>query len=253
MTTALRQRPAIRARDVVLSETTKIITHPATLLAVLLALAANTLFAIIAATDVVRFGASDGTGVPLSAFPAVMFAPVYAFLVLPVYAAASEYHDGQLRMSFSAVPDRNRLVTGKLAAAVGVAILAALVALVPARLILGLHHGLIAPGLLADMARWVGAYLLMSLFVFGLAGVLRSTIAPLVILAVTVTVIGVNAGLVQWPEGVRFLPDQAAMNMLGTPAFDVTELPPAIGALALGLWSLVAICGYAVALIRRDS
>ena len=251
MTTALPQRPAIRARDVVISETTKIITHPATLLAVSLALAANTLFAIIAATDVVRFGASDGTGVPLSAFPAVMFAPVYAFLVLPVYAAASEYHDGQLRMSFIAVPDRNRLVTGKLAAAVGVAILAALVALVPARLILGLHHGLIAPGLLADMARWVGAYLLMSLFVFGLAGVLRSTIAPLVILAVTV--IGVNAGLVQWSEGVRFLPDQAAMNMLGTPAFDVTELPPAIGALALGLWSLVAICGYAVALIRRDS
>ena len=251
MTTALPQRPAIRARDVVLSETTKIITHPATLLAVSLALAANTLFAIIAATDVVRFGASDGTGVPLSAFPAVMFAPVYAFLVLPVYAAASEYHDGQLRMSFIAVPDRNRLVTGKLAAAVGVVILAALVALVPARLILGLHHGLIAPGLLADMARWVGAYLLMSLFVFGLAGVLRSTIAPLVILAVTV--IGVNAGLVQWSEGVRFLPDQAAMNMLGTPAFDVTELPPAIGALALGLWSLVAICGYAVALIRRDS
>lgn len=251
MTTALPQRPAIRARDVVISETTKIITHPATLLAVSLALAANTLFAIIAATDVVRFGASDGTGVPLSAFPAVMFAPVYAFLVLPVYAAASEYHDGQLRMSFIAVPDRNRLVTGKLAAAVGVVILAALVALVPARLILGLHHGLIAPGLLADMARWVGAYLLMSLFVFGLAGVLRSTIAPLVILAVTV--IGVNAGLVQWSEGVRFLPDQAAMNMLGTPAFDVTELPPAIGALALGLWSLVAICGYAVALIRRDS
>ena len=64
--------------------------------------------------------------------------------------------------------------------------------------------------------------------------------------------VGVNAGLVQWPEGVRFLPDQAAMSMLGTPAFEVTELPPVIGALALGLWALVAICGYAVALIRRD-
>lgn len=250
MTTAIPRQPAIRLRDVIVSEVTKIVTHPATLLAVSLAFAANTLFAIVAATDVVRFGASDGTSVPLSAFPTVMFAPVYAFLVLPVYAAASEYHDGQLRVSLTAVPHRHRLVIGKLAAAVGVVIPAALVALVPARLILGLHEGLAVSALLADIGRWVGAYLLMSLFVFGLAAVLRSTIVPLVILAVTV--IGVNAGLVQWPEGVRFLPDQAAMSMLGTPAFEVTELPPVIGALALGLWALVAICGYAVALIRRD-
>lgn len=251
MTIALPQQPAIRVRDVVISETTKIVTHPASILALGLALAANTLLAIIAATDVVRFGASDGAAAPLSAFPAVMFAPIYAFLVLPVYAAASEYQGGQLRVSLTAVPDRHRLAMGKLTAAVGVAIPAALVALVPARLVLGLHEGLTVPGLLADMGRWVGAYLLMSLLVFGLAAVLRSTIAPLVILAVTV--IGVNAGLVQWPEGVRFLPDQAAMSMIGTPAFEVTELPSAVAAVALGLWALVAICGYAVALIRRDS
>ena len=88
MTTTI-ETPTIRPRDVIASEITKIITHPATPLAIALAFAANTLFGIVGASAV-QFGTASGTQ-SLAEFPLVMFAPIYAFLVLPVYAAASEY------------------------------------------------------------------------------------------------------------------------------------------------------------------
>lgn len=248
MTTTI-ETPTIRPRDVFASETTKIITHPATLLAIALAFAANTLFGIVGASAV-QFGTASGTQ-SLAEFPSVMFAPIYAFLVLPVYAAASEYQGGQLRMSLTATPDRNRLVLCKLAALTLVVLPGALLALIPARLILGFHDRLTVTDLLTDIGRWTAAYLLMSLVAFGLATVLRSAIAPLSLLGALA--VFVNAGFLPWPEGLRFLPDQAAMNMLGTPSSEVTVLPPAIGALAVGLWALIAIGGHAIALTRRDS
>ncbi|MFZ2751239.1 MAG: hypothetical protein WAZ15_13170, partial [Propioniciclava sp.] len=166
-------------------------------------------------------------------------------------AAASEYQGGQLRMSLTATPDRNRLVICKLAALTLVVLPGALLTLIPARLILGFHNGLPVAELLTDVVRWTAVYLLMSLVAFGLATVLRSAIAPLSLLGALA--VFVNAGFLPWPEGLRFLPDQAAMNMLGTPSSEVTVLPPAIGALTLTLWALVATAGHAVTLARRDS
>ena len=211
---------------------------------------ANTAFAIIASNDQVRFGIGDSVR-PLSAFGSVMFAPIYAFLVLPVYAAASEYHAGQLRISLTAVPDRRRLAIGKFWAMVVVVVPAALVALVPGRLVLGLDNGLGAAEVVVDVGRWVTAYLLMSVLAFGLAAVVRSVVATLSVLVVPT--IFVSAGFLQWPEGLRFLPDQAAQSFLGTPAFDVTELPPGIAASALLAWAVIATIAYVVALTQRDT
>lgn len=132
-----------------------------------------------------------------------------------------------------------------------VALPGALLTLLPARLVLGLHEGLTAPELAADIGRWIAVYLLMSLIAFGLAAVARSAIASLSILVVVA--IFINAGFLQWSEGLRFLPDQAAMSTLGTPAFEVTELPPAVGAFTLVVWAVVSVCCYVIALIRRDS
>lgn len=67
------------------------------------------------------------------------------------------------------------------------------------------------------------------------------------------TPIFIAKGILQWPEGLRFLPDQASMNLLGTPAYEVTELPLEIAFFTLLVWALVCIVAYWFSLVRRDS
>ena len=132
-----------------------------------------------------------------------------------------------------------------------VILIAAIIATVPARLVIGIAAGNGAGDLLLDCIRWVAAYVFMSVIAFGLAGILRSAIATLGIMIGLPIVIA--TGILQWPDGIRFLPDQAALSLVGTPGYDVTELPPAIAALTLLAWSIIATAAYASAVIRRDA
>lgn len=91
----------------------------------------------------------------------------------------------------------------------------------------------------------------IGIVAFGLSGLLRSSIAPLAILIASPMVVA--TGVLQWPEGIRFLPDQASMSLLGIPAYEVTELPPGIAFLTLLVWALVSIIAYWFSLVRRDS
>ncbi len=242
----------IRIRDVVFSEITKIISHPMVIVALAITMFINLGFAIIDATGIFLFyTASSQAPATLSSFGVVMFFPIYAFLVLPVIAASSEYKDGQFRMTLTAVPNRQILMTGKFIAMVIAVLAAIVVVLIPPRLMIGISDGLSVGALIADISRWITVYLLMSFIAFGLAGFLRSTIAPLAILMMIP--IFVATGILQWPEGLRFLPDQASMSLLGTPAYDVTELPAGIAFITLLCWALLWVLTYWVALIRRDS
>ncbi|WP_342373051.1 hypothetical protein PCC79_03700 [Propioniciclava soli] len=225
-------------------------THPATILGMTITLIANLTFAVIAATEVVRFG-FGAEPAPLSAFPAVMFAPIYGFLIIAVYAAGSEYPSGQHRVTLTATPLRGRLATAKWLALAAITIPAAVIVLLPARLIVGLHAGLDPAGDLFDLGRWVIAYFLMSVVAFGLAGLTRNTTTSLTVLILIPILVA--TGVFQWPQGIKFLPDQAAMSLLGTPAYDVTELPPAIAAIVLAGWALLAVVSYTVVLLRRDT
>ncbi|MFW5418472.1 ABC transporter [Nocardiopsis sp. CNT-189] len=243
--------PEIRRRDVIAAEAVKIATDPIAIALLAAAAAVNTLLAVIDASGTTFYTGGAREPSTLSSFGTLMLAPVYAFLVLPVYAAAGEYRGGQLRMSLTATPDRRVLLLGKVAAMIAAALAAAVIALAPARLIIGVSAGPGAGGLLLDLGRWVAVYVLMSAVAFGLAGLLRSAIAPLGIL-VTLPVV-VATGVLQWPAGLRFLPDQAALSLVGTPAYDVHELPPGTAALTLALWALLSLAGYGAALIRRDA
>lgn len=247
-TTVLSRFTSIRSRDVIASEVTKILTHPATFIAIALTLATNTLFGVVG-VSAVQFGTEGGTKT-LTEFPTVIFAPVYAFLVLAAYAAASEYQGGQLRMSLTAIPNRAHLVVCKLCALI-IVIPAALLTLLPERLILGLHAQLSVLQLLGDIALWITVYLLMSLLTFGLATILKSAVASLSLLGTLA--IFVNAGFLPWPQGARFLPDQAATNMLGTPANEVTAMSPAAGTVALTLWAIAGVVVFVVTIQRRDA
>jgi len=243
--------PKIRLRDAVAAETTKIVSNPVAVLMLAVTVALNTLLAVVDASGVTFYTAGAGEPSTLSSFGTLMLAPVYAFLVLPVSAAASEYRGGQLRVSLTAVPDRRTLVFAKLAAVTAAALVGAVVALAPARLVIGVSDGLGAGALALDLGQWIAVYASMSLVAFGLAGLLRSSVTSLGIL-VTLPVV-VATGVVQWPAGLRFLPDQAALSLVGAPAFDVHEIPPGAAALALTVWALVSVAAYALSLTRRDA
>lgn len=242
--------PDLRLRDLVHAEATKIHTLPAVRFGLAIAFIANLAFAVIATTDAIRFG-FGAEPAPLSAFPTVMFAPTYAFLIIAVYAAGSEYPSGQFRITLAAAPRRTRLATAKWLALALVIIPAALTVLAPARLILGLHAGHSPTKILADLGVWALAYLLMSIVAHGLAGLTRNTTTALTVLILIPILVA--TGVFQWPEGIKFLPDQAAMSLLGTPAYDVTELAPGTAALVLTGWGILAIVAHTPTLLRRDS
>ena len=63
----------------------------------------------------------------------------------------------------------------------------------------------------------------------------------------------VGTGILQWPRVLRFLPDQAALSLLGTPGYSVTALPAATAALTLTTWAAVCLAAYATALVCRDA
>lgn len=243
--------PLIRLRDAFTAEVTKIITNPTTILMLTITLAANLILGGIDASGVTFYTGGPQDPSTLSSFGIVMLTPIYAFLVLPVHAAASEHRGGQLRISLTATPDRGTFVLAKLTAMIGVIIIAAIIALVPARLVIAFSDGLGTKGLLIDTGRWITVYALMSLIVFGLAGLLRSAIAALGIIIALPIILA--TGILQWPAGVRFLPDQASLSLLGTPGYDVTELRPGTAGLVLIAWAMTSVAVYAFALIRRDA
>ncbi|WP_368654153.1 hypothetical protein AB4Y30_03710 [Ornithinibacillus sp. 4-3] len=135
---------------------------------------------------------------------------------------------------------------------VGLAVLCGiLVAIIPSRLIINVFSDVNMSYILIDIARWTAVYFLMSMIAFGIAELTRSTIVPLSILIMIPILIA--TGILQWPEGLRFLPDQASMSLLGTPAYEVTELPPWIAFFTLLAWVVVCIGIYWFSLLRRDS
>ncbi|MGP5364896.1 hypothetical protein ACTXLB_16405 [Brachybacterium tyrofermentans] len=241
----------IRLGDVVRSEITKITTHPATFLKLIITVIANLILAGIDASGVTFFTGDPAGPSSLSDFGVVMIAPLYAFLVIPVWAAATEHHGGQLRMSLTATPHRGRFIFAKLTAMLAVVALGAIVAVVPARLVIGISGGLDASGLFTTCIQWVAAYVFMSIVAFGLAGILKNTIAPLGIMIALPMVIA--TGILQWSDGLRFLPDQAALSLVETPQFDVHEIPPGLAATVLAIWSIIAVAAYAFSVIRRDA
>ncbi|MFD2115661.1 hypothetical protein ACFSTH_10600 [Paenibacillus yanchengensis] len=242
----------IRIRDVVSAELTKIISHPVAIAALALTIIINLAFAIIDAIGVSFYVNSNQPPATISSFGVVMFFPIYVFLILPVIAASSEYKEGQFRMTLTATPNRQRLIIGKLIAMVMAVLSAIVVALIPPRLIIGMTDGLSFGFLIVDLGRWIAVYLLMSIIAFGLAGFLRSMITPLAIL-IMIPIFVATGVLLHWPEILRFLPDQASMSLLGTPAYEVTELPVAMALLTLICWALLWTLAYWITVIRRDS
>lgn len=237
-------------RFVIAAETTKILTDPIAVIPPLISMAFNVSFAVLEASGATFFVTGTKEAVTIGSFAVVMFAPVYVFLVLPVRAAASEHREGQIRLTLACVPSRGRLATCKVVALSMVVGVASIVTIAPARIIIGAAR--VSPAELAfDVLRWSAAYALMSLIGFGLAWSLRSMVASMGLLVALPVLLA--TGIVQWPEAVRFLPDQASLSLLGTPAYVVTALEPGVAAIVLCAWATLSLCSFAVTLILRDA
>lgn len=132
--TLATSRP-IRLRDTITAEIIKVATVPSTPIMLAVVLITNLALAVIDASKIGFYIQSDQTEpASISSFGMAMLAPVYAFLVVAAYAAASEYRDGQIRITLTAMPNRYQLFAGKTIAMLVVAFVGAALMLVPARI-----------------------------------------------------------------------------------------------------------------------
>jgi ABC-type transport system involved in multi-copper enzyme maturation permease subunit len=163
---------AVRARDVLLSEWTKVRSVRSTYWILLIAAVTAIGGSVIVATTTASSGHSPMD--PLaSIFLAWLEYPVLAVGILGVLAFTSEYGTGQIRTTFAAVPQRRAVLTAK-AGAVGLLTLCfsellAFVSFFLSEAILSGHHqglSLAHPGVLGAV---LGAG--FSLFAIGLVGV----------------------------------------------------------------------------------
>jgi ABC-2 type transport system permease protein len=252
MTSALQTAPSIRFRDVHRAEVTKIMTHPATWIAFGTAGILNTGLGILDSTEVIRIAAGDRI-VRLSDLGSVLLAPVYAFVITAVFAAGSEYQNGQLRVTLAAAPARGRLLVAKLAALLTVIVPAALIATAPGRLISALTLDQVpdAGSIISDVLSWCVVYTVLSIVAFGLGILLRGVAAPLALM--TLIPLLAWTGVFQLPEIIRLLPHDASLSLLGLPASAATELSPHLAGLTLLAWTVIATVAAATVFTRRDS
>lgn len=170
-------------------------------------------------------------------------------------AVSSEFHEGGLRLSLSAVPRRGRWFAAKATAiavpALLVGLVTALAALLAAKAVLGDAASGLTVGEQVRGVVGCGIYLmLMALFAAGLAALLRSGVGALSLLIpfiiVVSFVIGDAAG-----GATDFLPDRAGQVVLYQ-SHD-GSLGPWSGLAVTALWTAAALVAGAWSVRRRDA
>ncbi len=238
--------------DALRAELTKLLTLPAPWVALALTIVANVALGVVTASDAVRLSGADG-GTPLAHLGTLLLAPVYAFIAIALFAAGSEYHGGQLRVTLTAIPRRGRMFCAKLTAAALCGIIAAPCAVIPGYVT---HHAIradmTAGRTIADVLPWIGVYLALSAIGFGFGFLARGVVVPLAVLFLLPVLMSPTLGA-RFPQVMRFMPHEASLSLLGIPASPQTSLAPAAAAAVLAAWSAVMLLLALTALIHRDS
>ncbi|AWZ05200.1 MULTISPECIES: ABC transporter permease subunit [unclassified Streptomyces] len=190
----------------------------------------------------------------LAAFYGVNFGQIAAF-AFGATALSGEFHNGALRTSLTAVPNRARFYLSKMTVVGGLALvagqLAGLATFVGGQAFMG-PYALDLGGSGTYRAIFgCGLYLtLMTLLAAGLTAVLRSATAVLSLLIPFVLIVSFVLGAAS--EGVaRFLPDRAGQMVMRMESQG--GLGPWTGLGVLALWALVAVAGGWLAVRRRDA
>ncbi|MFI7359423.1 ABC transporter permease [Streptomyces avidinii] len=190
----------------------------------------------------------------LAAFYGLNFGQIAA-IAFGATAFSAEFHNGALRTSLTAVPDRTRFYLSKMSMLGALALvtgqLTGLLTFVAGQAFMGEYAlGLGDPGAVRAVVG-CGLYLtLMTLFAAGLTAVLRSGVAVLSILIPFVVMVSFIVGSAASGVG-RFMPDRAGQAMMRSQPYG--DLGPWAGLGVLALWAGVAVLGGWLAVRRRDA
>ncbi|MFJ8050771.1 ABC transporter permease [Streptomyces luteogriseus] len=219
--------------------------------ALLALFAATVAFSAIAGVS----DASDPGFDPLYASLSGVLVGQIAVISFGAMAVSSEFHQGALRLSLAAVPQRGRWFAAKAAVIAVPALLAGLVTALAALLVgragLGQAADTLSTGEQLRGVVGCGVYfMLMALFAAGIAALLRSGVATLSLLVpfilVVSFVIGDATGIV-----ADFLPDKAGQLVLRE-TYDGT-LGPWSGLAVTALWTAAALLAGAWSVRHRDA
>lgn len=239
------------AVDAVAAELRKVLTLPATLAALAVAVLGPVALAALTASQDPDGSAAEAA---LNAGPLVMVGAI----VLGVVAVSSEYGAGrQIASTLAAMPRRRTVLAAKaavvavlVAAAAAVAFPAALLA---ARLVAG--PGPDVEGVLGQ-AVGGGVYaVLTALIALAITVFARSGVVPLVVLVANGSVVSVSFLLYQVTPLARFLPDLAGMRMVaGEDRLAIDDaLGPVTGGLVMAAWTAALLAVAGAVLVRRDA
>ncbi|MCM9078229.1 ABC transporter permease [Streptomyces spororaveus] len=249
MSTALPTTPVLH------SEWIKIRSLRGTLWSLISVLVLTVGIQVLAAAALGR-GEEDSMGEDplLAAFYGLNFGQIAA-IAFGATAFSAEFHNGALRTSLTAVPDRTRFYLSKIAMLGVLALvagqLAGLLTFVAGQAVMG--RGALRLGDPGTVRAVVGCGLylmLMTLFAAGLTAVLRSGVAVLGILIPFVVMVSFIVGAAATGVG-RFMPDRAGQAMMRGEQYG--DLGPWAGLGVLALWSLTAVLGGWLAVRRRDA
>ncbi|MEU7554685.1 ABC transporter permease [Streptomyces sp. NPDC044571] len=189
----------------------------------------------------------------LAAYYGLNFGQIAA-IAFGATALSAEFHNGALRTSLAAVPNRTRFYLSKMAVIAGLALvtgqITGLVTFVAGQAFMGPYTlELGSPGTYRSIVG-CGLYLtLMSLFAAGLTAVLRSATAVLSLLIPFILMVSFIIGAKA--AGVaQFLPDRAGQMVMRMEMFG--DLGPWSGLGVMALWAAAALTGGWVAVRRRD-
>ncbi|WP_404961279.1 ABC transporter permease subunit [Streptomyces sp. 147326] len=190
----------------------------------------------------------------LAAYYGINFGQIAA-IAFGANALSAEFHNGALRTSLAAVPNRTRFYLSKMAVVGALAFvlgqITALVTFVAGQAFMGPYAMELGdPGTIRSVFG-CGMYLtLMTLFAAGLTAVLRSAAAVLSLLIPFVLLVSFVIGASA--EGVaQLLPDRAGQMMMRMEADGLVGHWTGLGVMAL--WAAAAVIGGWVSVHRRDA
>ncbi|WP_104177239.1 hypothetical protein [Cryobacterium sp. Y50] len=196
---------------------------------------------------------ADERGLSAESIRALMLVPAYLFIGVAVVTSASEYRNGQIRISYIAVPKRVILYSAKLC---GLLIVVAPLAMLLSAI------GLLAKGTppaesgSADLVHAAVASLLvltlLSLVGFGLAIITRSAVVSLVTLWALAALVAPTLRA-SMPSVIHLLPHDLALQVLVIPAGVPNDTPQSAAILLLSAWAIVCLIVAGVLFARRDS
>ncbi|MFC9947768.1 ABC transporter permease [Streptomyces pratensis] len=222
----------------------------------LIAVFAATISVTVLASSTVGQAEADNPGKDLlfSAFYALNFGQIAA-ICFGASALSSEFLNGALRISFTAVPSRSLFYFAKMATIGGLALVVGLItsfaAFLVGQLFMGEYTiGLGEPGALRA-AFGGGLYLaLMALLSAGLTAVLRSAVAALSLLIPFILIVSLVVGEIAG-GAAQYLPDQAGQLVLRSQ--HEGSLGPWTGLAVTAGWASAALVAGWWTLRKRDA